>query len=154
MYFQGAISNTMDKKGRVAIPARFRQVLKGQGDERLVVTIFGVSGVPCLEAWPTQGWHELLQSVENAPDRFSDQHLIFETVYIGSGEECDPDSQGRILLPALHRGAAELSRDLFFVGAGSRIRIFSKENHAKVFQEFMSRLGNPAGEGFSGLLSS
>ena len=49
--FDGRFSNTLDDKGRVAIPVRYREALSASGQDRIVVTRFKISGVPCLEAY-------------------------------------------------------------------------------------------------------
>lgn len=138
--FQGNFSNTLDDKGRVAIPARFRDALAASGDDKLMMTIFELSGVPCLEAYSYQTWQELNSALQATRGSFSQNRLLFETVYIGSVQQCQPDKQGRVLIPQTQRTYAELDGDVTFVGAGKKFQIFSASGHAKVVGAFRSLL--------------
>ena len=57
--FRGHFEHTVDDKGRVAIPARFREALSGLQEERLVVTKYAIRGVRCLDVYPLAAWRQL-----------------------------------------------------------------------------------------------
>lgn len=148
--FLGNFSNTLDDKGRVAIPVKFREALAADGEERLVVTRFEVSEVPCLEAYSARAWQDLSAELQSKAGSFSEARLLFETAYIGGGQFLQPDKQGRVLLPQSLRGHAELEQDAVFVGVGKKFRIFSPRGHEKVLEAFRkTRRENP--DVFAGL---
>lgn len=138
--FSGSFSNTLDEKGRVAIPARFRDTLLASGEEKLVLTIFEVAGVPCLEAYSARGWQEFINELQSKIGSFAQNRLLFESAYIGSSQPCQPDKQGRILLPLMHRKYAELDAELVFAGVGRKFRIFGAEGYDKVLAQYRSML--------------
>ncbi len=138
--FQGNFSNTLDDKGRVAIPARFREALAASGEDKLMVTLFELSGVPCLEAYSARAWQDLTLELQSKIGSFSQNRLLFESVYIGSVQQCQPDKQGRVLLPQSLRSYAELDQDVTFVGVGRKFRMFSARGHQQVVDAFRAML--------------
>jgi MraZ protein len=138
--FLGSFSNTLDDKGRVAIPVKFREALAAADEDRLMITSFEVSGIPCLEGYSARSWQELTSDLASKIGAFSQNRILFESVYIGNVQACQPDTQGRILLPQSLRRYAELERDVAFVGVGRKFRIFSAQGHAKVVDAFRAML--------------
>ncbi|HZR79698.1 MAG TPA: division/cell wall cluster transcriptional repressor MraZ [Candidatus Binatia bacterium] len=138
--FSGSFSNTLDDKGRVAIPAKFRETLAPSGDVSLMVTIFEVANVPCLEAYSSRGWQEFIVELQSRIGQFAQNRLLFESAYIGSAQACQPDKQGRVLLPQSLRKFAELETDVVFAGVGKKFRIFSATGYAKVLDQYRSML--------------
>jgi MraZ protein len=76
--FSGNFSNTLDDKGRVAIPAKFRDTLLATGDDKLVLTIFEVATVPCLEAYSARGWQDFIAELQSKIGSFAQNRLLFE----------------------------------------------------------------------------
>ncbi len=138
--FHGNFSNTLDEKGRVAIPARFREVLSSAGDDRLMVTTFEVVGQQCLEAYAPRAWEGLVENLQNSPGAFSETRLLFESVYVGSVQVCPLDRQGRILLPQSLRKQTDFESEVSFVGVGQKFRIFSAAGYEKVLDTFRTVL--------------
>ncbi len=142
--FQGSFRNTLDGKGRVAIPARFREALSGAEEDRLMVTHFQVSGVPCLEAYAPRAWQQLVSGLGAGVGAFSQSRTLFETVYLGGVQTCQPDKQGRILVPQDLRRRAELEQEVIFLGVGSKFRMFEASAYERVEQAFHELvLNNP-----------
>lgn len=138
--FSGNYSNALDDKGRVAIPAKFRETLAAAGDDRLMVTIFEVSGVPCLEAYSARGWQDFIDDLQSRIGSFAQNRLIFESAYIGSAQPCQPDRQGRILVPQSLRRYAELEQDVVFAGVGRKFRVFAASGYEKVVAAYRAML--------------
>lgn len=138
--FSGNYTNVLDEKGRVAIPAKFRETLATANDDKLVVTIFEVSGIPCLEAYTTHGWQDFVASLDSKIGSFSHQRLVFESTYIGNAMPCQLDKQGRILLSQTQRKFAELEQSIVFVGALKKFRVFSAEGYDKLLGIFRTML--------------
>ncbi|MCF6208334.1 MAG: division/cell wall cluster transcriptional repressor MraZ [Ghiorsea sp.] len=113
--FQGEYTNNMDDKGRVNIPAPFRDVLlKNYDDSFIVVTRDPYA--PCLRAYPQREWKRLLAKVSAKPS--NDRTVIaFKRTVISSAQEYAPDKQGRVLIPQNLRDYASLSKGCVFAGS-------------------------------------
>jgi MraZ protein len=138
--FSGNFENTLDDKGRVPMPARFRDTLLATGDDKLVITIFEVATVPCLEAYSARGWQEFVTELQSKIGSFGQNRAVFESAYLGSAQQCQPDKQGRILLPQMQRKYAELETGIVFAGVGKKFRVFAAEGYEKVLTQYRSML--------------
>jgi len=138
--FTGSVEHALDEKGRLIVPARFRERL-GAG---FVLTI--AQPDPCLALYPSVTWAELCARLEAAPrkdDRFRRlvRHLFANT------EEVACDAQGRLLIPAGLRAYAGIERDVTSIGSLTRVEIWAKERLAQhaapegEVAEFMADLG-------------
>lgn len=121
--FMGEYSHTIDVKGRLIIPARFRE---GLGD-RFIVTK-GLDN--CLFVYPQDEWGALEQKLKSLPFTRADARAFVRFFFSGAGE-CEVDKQGRILIPANLREYAQLSKDVVVLGVSSRVEIWSKEQWDK-----------------------
>jgi len=140
MIFQGEFNNSIDPKGRLSIPARFRELLLEQfGGERLVVTKNHDEGVT---AYPLKQWEELVGKVDAlnpGPLKTSAMRLI-----IAPAVECGFDKQGRVLIPEALRSHAGLQKDVVVVGMDDKIDIYSQSRHEEVTRKAMEHiLDNP-----------
>jgi len=140
MIFQGEFNNSIDPKGRLSIPARFRELLLEQfGGERLVVTKNYDEGVT---AYPLKQWEELVSKVDAlnpGPLKTSAMRLM-----IAPAVECGFDKQGRILIPEALRSHAGLQKDVVVVGMDDKIDIYSQSRHEEVTRKAMEHiLDNP-----------
>lgn len=142
--FDGRFSNTLDDKGRVAIPVKYREALSASGQDRIVVTRFKINGFPCLEAYDAKAWQELVSRVQSKAGSFGMSRAMFESVYIGEAQLCQPDKQGRILIPPVLRAHAQLTTEVVFVGVGEKFQIFDPAIREKQTEQFFTQLGeNP-----------
>ena len=140
MIFQGEFNNSIDPKGRLSIPARFRESLTEQfGGERLMVTKNQDEGV---SAYPLAHWEELVRNVDAlnpGPQKTAVMRLI-----IAPAVECGFDKQGRILIPESLRAHAGLQKDVVVVGMDQKIDIYSQNRHEEVTRRAMEfLLDNP-----------
>ncbi|GIW45509.1 MAG: division/cell wall cluster transcriptional repressor MraZ [Candidatus Binatia bacterium] len=129
--FRGTFEHTIDEKGRVSVPARFRAYLEEVEDRRVVVTNFQIDGLPCLDVYPHGAWTRLEEQLCSKP-QFDPRIVKFITFYIASAHDCELDKQGRILLPATLRDYAGLKRDVVFASAITKFRIWDRETWRKV----------------------
>ena len=132
--FRGNYEHVVDDKGRVAIPARFREALSGLQEERLVVTKFGHRGQHCLDVYPFGAWRRLEKRILSKSP-FNPRLVGFKNYYIAGATECQLDVQGRILIPQLLREYAGLGRDAMFAGDIDKFRVWNKETWQRVFTE-------------------
>lgn len=117
--FMGEYQHTIDQKGRLIVPAKFRSGL----GERFVIT----KGLDrCLFVYPPEEWSSLEQRLKALPLTNKDARAFVRFFFAGA-TECDIDKQGRILLPVNLREYASLTKDVTLVGVLTRVEIWSKE---------------------------
>ena len=121
--FRGRYDHTIDLKGRVSIPVKFREVLKEIYDERLIIT--NLDG--CLVAYPYDEWLTIEKKVSSMSMVRKDVKS-FKRFFISAATECSIDKQGRVLIPPTLREYAKLEKDIIFVGMTKMIEIWRKEN--------------------------
>ena len=140
--FRGSFEHTIDDKGRISVPARFREVLQASNDDRVVITNYTVSSARCLEVYPHAAWVRLEEKLREKP-QFNERIVRFQNFYVANAHECLLDKQGRILLPPTLREYAGLKKDAVFTSALDKFRIWDKEQWSRVFgeaeQAFMER---------------
>lgn len=114
----GTYEHGMDAKGRVIIPAKYRDGL----GESFVLTV-GLDG--CLYAYPQEEWDDFISKLEELPGNQKGRKLV--RYFASKAMTCEVDKQGRVLVPANLREEAGLLKDIVFVGVLSKIEIWSKE---------------------------
>ena len=132
--FRGSFEHTLDAKGRLSIPARFRDVLVGKGDARIVMTNFVIDGQRCLDVYPIDAWLSFEEEIKGKP-KFDPRMVKFQNYYLGSACECSLDTHGRILVPPGLRKYADLKRDVVLVSALEKFRVLDREAWKKIFGE-------------------
>ena len=121
--FRGSSFHTIDPKGRIIVPARFRDVIKASGQDRVMIT--GMDG--CLFAYVIDEWAKIEKKILQLPQK-SDSMRRFQRIFIGSAQDCKCDAQGRVLVPPALKVYAGLEKEIVLVGVLSRFEIWSKEN--------------------------
>lgn len=137
--FRGTYEHTIDSKGRLSIPSKFREVLLGKGDERLVITNFVIDSMRCLDVYPLDEWLHFEEEIKKKP-KFDRRMMIFQNYYLGGACECAVDKQGRVLIPPMLRQYVNLKRDVVLVAALEKFRVWDKETWKKVFAEAEEKL--------------
>jgi MraZ protein len=132
--FRGNHLYSVDDKGRVAIPARFRDELSALQDGRLVVTRFKRRNRPCLDVYPISAWRRLEERL-SAEKRFGKKMSAFESWYVGAAQDVPVDAQGRMLIPPTLRDYAGIGREVMFVGTTEKFRIWDKDVFERVDRE-------------------
>lgn len=125
--FMGEYQHTIDDKGRLIMPAKFREDL----GEKFVITK-GLDG--SLFVYPMEEWKVLEEKLRNLPFTKADARA-FARFFFSGATECELDKQGRILLTANLREHAQLQKDVFIIGVSSRLEIWSKE----VWEEYNNK---------------
>ena len=120
--FRGSSFHTIDAKGRIIVPARFRELIKN-GDTAEVMLAQLDGG---LMAYPMDRWHEIEGRIL-AMEKKSATMRRFRRVFVGGASECQCDKQDRILIPPLLRAYAGLEKDIVMVGALHHFEIWSKQ---------------------------
>ena len=116
--FMGEYNHTVDAKGRLIVPSKFREQL----GEDFVVTR-GLDG--CLSVYANDEWTALEEKLHALPYTNPAARKLTRFLVAGAAT-CEVDKQGRILLPAVLREFACLEKEVVLVGVGSRIEIWNK----------------------------
>lgn len=123
----GEYYHTLDKKGRVIVPSRFREKL---GESFLVTR--GLDS--CLFLYPRQEWESLENKLKNLPFTKAETRA-FLRIFFSGASEVEIDKQGRILVPSLLREHAHLNKDVVFIGVSNRAEIWGKE----IWEEYSNK---------------
>lgn len=117
--FMGEYNHTVDTKGRLIIPSKFREQL---GEEFIVTK--GLDG--CLFVFPQDEWQAFEEKLRALPLTQKGARQ-FTRFFVAGATPCELDKQGRILLPATLREFAGLDKDVVLAGMLNRIEIWSKD---------------------------
>lgn len=120
--FRGRSIHTLDAKGRIRIPTRFRDTLKARYDDRLVITNLD----RCLIAYPLQEW-EIIEEKLGSLSLVRQDVKAFQRFFISGATECNFDKQGRILIPQTLREHASLEREVVLAGMLRSFEVWSKD---------------------------
>jgi MraZ protein len=122
--YLGEYEHSLDAKGRLAIPARFRAQL-GEG----AIITRGFDG--CLVIYPADVWRTVAERLDSLSSTQEAARMAKRFVFSGA-TECEFDKQGRVLVPAFLRSYAELAETVVVVGQYSRIEIWDRAHWEKV----------------------
>lgn len=117
--FMGEYNHSIDPKGRLIVPAKFRESL---GD--MFVVTQGLDG--CLFVYPNEEWQAFEEKLKTLPMANKDARK-FVRFFLAGAAQVELDKQGRILLPSNLRSFAGLEKDCALVGVGTRVEIWDKE---------------------------
>lgn len=128
--FRGLYEHTLDAKGRLSLPAHFREVLTQRADaeipedgERLIIT----TGIDrCLVAYPAAEWRAFEAKLAGL-SQFDPAVVQLKRIYVAGATECPIDKHGRLVIPPLLREYAELRQDTVWAGMVTTIEIWAKE---------------------------
>lgn len=121
--FKGVTPINVDAKGRMAMPARYRERLQELCDGRLVLT---VDFDKCLMLFPEGEWEQLERKLARLPS-LNPRARRLQRLLMGYASECELDGNGRILLPAVLREYAQLDKRIVLVGQGNKFEIWNEE---------------------------
>jgi MraZ protein len=124
--FSGIHSVNLDAKGRLAVPARFRDMLAKAGSTLLTVTINPSADDRCLLLYPEHEWAEVVRGLSRR-DTMHPRVRAMQRLVVGHAADCEMDGQGRILLPAPQRKFAGLAKRVSLVGQFNKIEIWDEE---------------------------
>lgn len=125
--FMGEFQHSIDDKGRITIPAKFRDSL----GTSFVVT----RGLDhCLFVYPLEEWGVLENKLKALPLMKSDARA-FTRFFFSGATECEWDKQGRVNLPANLREYAKLEKDCVVLGVSNRVEIWNRDIWQQYFAE-------------------
>ena len=117
--FMGEYNHTVDKKGRLIMPAKFREML----NDKFIIT----KGLDhCLFVYPIDEWEFIEQKLKSLPFTQKDARAFVRFFFSGA-LETEIDKQGRILIPPNLREFAKINKEVVVIGVSTRIEIWSRE---------------------------
>lgn len=146
--FRGVNTVSLDSKGRMVVPARYRDALLAIAGGRVVVT---ADPGQCLLLYPLPEW-EPIEKRLTALSGFNPQIRALQRLLIGHAHELDMDTAGRILLPPMLRQFAGLEKNVVMVGQGAKLEMWNEERwQGEVEQALAFKNGQmpPELEGFT-----
>lgn len=121
--FRGLASLNIDAKGRVTIPAQYRQAIMDEANGEVIITIDPEER--CLLLYPLPQWQVIEATLEELPT-FQPATRRIQRLLIGHATDLELDRNGRVLLPPLLREYAGLDKTIMLVGQGKRFEIWGE----------------------------
>ena len=134
--FMGEYHHTIDEKGRIIIPAKFREML---GDTFIVTR--GIEN--CLFVYPNDEWQKIVTKLESLPFTKRDARQ-FVRFFLSGATNAEFDKQGRVNLTSPLIDYARLQKDCVVIGTGSRLEIWSKEDWDSFFDSAKDNMSDIA----------
>lgn len=139
--FRGISPLSLDSKGRLSIPARFRDRLSESGSEQVVVTI---DRDGCLLLYPLPVWEQVeARLVQLSSTNRAARSL--KRLLMGHAEELQPDASGRLLIPAPLREFAKLEKHVVLVGQGNKFELWDEQTWYRLREQWLAEDGGEAG---------
>jgi MraZ protein len=128
--FRGRFEHTIDSKGRVSIPAKFRELLAERYDDRVMITNFD----RCLVAYPYEEWKAIEEKISSL-SMVKKETKAFQRFFVSAAAECPIDKLGRVLIPPTLRSYAQLEKDVVFAGMIKKFEIWRRERFLEEIQK-------------------
>ena len=134
--FRGINPINLDAKGRVALPAKYRDRVTDRCDGHMVLTVHPFDR--CLLLYPLTDWEVIEAQVNALPNSTSRQARRLQHLMVGYATELDLDAANRLLLPAMHRDHAELDKRLILVGQGQKFEVWSEARWTSMTEAYLN----------------
>lgn len=128
--FMGEYQHSLDEKGRLIVPAKFREDL----GEKFIITR-GLDN--CLFVYPLPQWKILEDKIKELPTSQADTRA-FVRMFFSGAVEAEVDKQGRIVIPQHLREHSKIDRDVYVIGVSTKVEVWAKdtwENYSNRAQE-------------------
>jgi MraZ protein len=122
--FRGHFMHSVDAKGRISLPVRFRELVSASGDQRIVLAPDPFD--PCLHLYPLRTWEAFEGRVMEELPSLARHAVRFRRLYVSAAVECELDGSGRVLVPPNLRERARLDKDAVWAGMGRILELWSK----------------------------
>ena len=123
--FEDISYHSVDDKGRFIVPVRFRNVLKKEGGDCVVLT--SIYGKKSISAYTLNKWNMLAPAIWDKRDE-SDEMESFSRHFISHSKKCFFDRQGRVVIPATLREIANIDKEIILLGLFDKFEIWTKTN--------------------------
>ena len=122
--FNGTSFHSLDAKGRMKIPSRFRDMVRSDGSDKIIISSLDGG----LVAYTPVQWQDIESKILSMAEK-SDSMRRFRRFFIGGASECVCDKQERVLIPPLLRDYANIDKEIVLVGVLDHFEIWSKKNY-------------------------
>ena len=122
--FRGANEVSLDVKGRLAVPSRYRDELDLRCAGKMIITVDAVD--PCLNIYPLPEWEVIENKLRQMPSLREETRRLYRTL-IGSAQDVELDSNGRFLVPPRLRIRAGLDKKVILVGQLNKFQLWDEE---------------------------
>ncbi len=133
--FIGTYEQSVDAKGRMRIPSRFRDIINTQYNGKLILT--NVENY--IISYPLEEWMKYQEELQKVPTSHKETKAFMRSIF-ARATECELDGQGRILISAQLREHAGIDKDVSIIGIMNKIEIWSSDRFKK-FQDDMEASG-------------
>lgn len=123
--FLGMSNHSIDSKGRIVLPAKFREEL---GDSFYLARGFGNK---CVQVVSTEQFNSICSKILELP---ADKAMVLQYTFTATAVEVTPNAQGRVIIPQTLREFSELESNAIVIGLGNRVEIWNKDR----FDEYMA----------------
>ncbi len=130
--FMGEYHHSIDDKGRLIIPAKFREML---GDNFIITR--GIE--KCLYIYPNEAWQKIVDKLNTLPFTKKDARTFIRSFFSGA-TQCEVDRQGRINITSPLIGHADLTKECVIIGANDRIEVWDQEAWTNFLKENSEQL--------------
>jgi len=134
--FTGEYECTLDEKGRVSIPSKFREVLNQRYNCKLILSRW-FDG--CLALFPYEEWVKIANKLRETTSFTQPEGRKLQRLFFSSAIECSLDKQGRLMIPQRQRQMAGINRRVVMIGIVDKIEIWAKEVIDKYYSEEMEQ---------------
>ena len=138
MMFRGLNKINLDAKGRIAIPARYKDSLSNLSSNLLICTI---DQDHCLLLYPLKFWKSIEKKIMKLPTLNSTSRRL-QRLMVGHAAELEMDSSGRILIPKELREFAKLTKKAMLVGQGNKFEIWNEKSWEKQRDDWLESIGD------------
>ncbi|QWF72438.1 division/cell wall cluster transcriptional repressor MraZ [Methylomonas paludis] len=145
--FRGINTISLDAKGRIAIPTRYRDELQDSCERQLIVTIAvnerSIGEPGCLWLYPLPEWEQVEQTISKLSN-LNKMSIRLKRFLIGNATECEMDNQGRLMLPDKLREFAKIKQDkqVLLVGQLTKFEIWNEAAWQAKEQEWLDGSDN------------
>ncbi|HEY3599053.1 MAG TPA: division/cell wall cluster transcriptional repressor MraZ [Paraburkholderia sp.] len=130
--FQGASALTLDAKGRMSVPSRYRDALQGQAEGRVTITKHPDG---CLLLFPRPEWEVFRTKIAALPM----EAKWWQRIFLGNAADVELDTAGRVLVSPELRLAGSLEKDVMLLGMGSHFELWDAQTYNAKEQQAMAQ---------------
>jgi MraZ protein len=141
--FRGSFEHSVDSKGRVSVPSKFREIISERFEGKLILTMDLDN---CIMVYPVEEWERVEEKIKALPQSQKEVKDYMRFIF-SNASECELDRQGRILIPPALRERAGLNKSVMVVGIINKMEIWDRA----AWEARHSQTGDKIGEVLSSL---
>lgn len=122
--FGGVTHLNLDTKNRIAIPARYREILHSQCNSKITLTL---DSAQCLLIYPDNIWSGVRDKIQNLPNSAHSLVKSYQRLVLGYAQNIELDSAGRVLIPTVLKDLIKLDKSVVLVGLGNRFEVWNEQ---------------------------